>query len=278
MAPGAIWALACLVAGLVQGLEVDLTSAASIKEASSTIAYDMMTFYTGNNTGDNPGNLPPPYYWWEAGAMFMHMVDYYYYTGDPSYNQATIEAIDWQAGTDGEFMPSTKTKDEGNDDQVFWAFASMSAAELKFPAPQSGFPTWTAMSQAVFNLQAERWDPDNCGGGLRWQIQPLNQGYDYKNIASNGGFFQLASRLARYTGNETYAQWADKMWTWIDNSALLNKNNPIAWKVNDGAGIEADCGDPNPAQYSYNYGILLGGLAFIYNHVSRTTTSIKWFY
>ena len=78
MAAGVLWTLTCLVAGVVQGIELDVTSASSIKEASSTIAYGMMSFYTGNNTGDNPGNLPQPYYWWEAGAMFMHMVDYYY--------------------------------------------------------------------------------------------------------------------------------------------------------------------------------------------------------
>ncbi|GME66108.1 Glycoside hydrolase family 76 [Neofusicoccum parvum] len=28
------------------------------------------------------GNLPDPYIWWHAGAMFMTMVDYRYYTGD----------------------------------------------------------------------------------------------------------------------------------------------------------------------------------------------------
>ena len=81
-------------------------------------------------------------------------------------------------------MPLNQTKDEGNDDQVFWAFAAMSAAELKFPPPQSGYPSYAAMAQAVFNLQAERWDPENCGGGLRWQIVQFNAGYDYKNVAS----------------------------------------------------------------------------------------------
>ena len=74
-------------------------------------------------------------------------------------------------------MPPNQTKDEGNDDQVFWAFAAMTAAELKFPAPTQGYPSWAAMAQAVFNLQAERWDPTTCGGGLRWQINPLNNGY-----------------------------------------------------------------------------------------------------
>ena len=58
----------------VHAIQVNIDSASSIKDASSTIAYDMLSTYTGNLTGDNPGNLPEPYYWWEAGAMFMHMV------------------------------------------------------------------------------------------------------------------------------------------------------------------------------------------------------------
>lgn len=40
----------------------------SIKTAASTVAYGMMKYYTGNHTGDVPGNLPDPYYWWEAGG------------------------------------------------------------------------------------------------------------------------------------------------------------------------------------------------------------------
>ena len=50
-------------------ITLDLTSKASITKAASTIAFDLMSYYTGNNTGDVPGNLPDPYYWWEAGAM-----------------------------------------------------------------------------------------------------------------------------------------------------------------------------------------------------------------
>lgn len=37
-------------------------SLASTKNAAGTVAYGLMKFYTGNNTGDNPGNLPSPYY------------------------------------------------------------------------------------------------------------------------------------------------------------------------------------------------------------------------
>jgi mannan endo-1,6-alpha-mannosidase len=64
------WTL-CMLAG--QGADaaitLDLTSKNSIKAAASTVAFDLMSYYTGNNTGDVPGNLPDPYFWWEAGAM-----------------------------------------------------------------------------------------------------------------------------------------------------------------------------------------------------------------
>lgn len=74
-------ALLSLLGGqLAVAIDLTATDADSIKSAASTIVYDMMSYYTGNNTGDVPGNLPDPYYWWEAGGMFGHMVDYWYCT------------------------------------------------------------------------------------------------------------------------------------------------------------------------------------------------------
>ena len=33
----------------------------SDKDAASVVAYDLVKYYTGNNTVDTPGNLPDPY-------------------------------------------------------------------------------------------------------------------------------------------------------------------------------------------------------------------------
>ncbi|KAH9845588.1 glycoside hydrolase family 76 protein [Teratosphaeria destructans] len=254
-----------------QAITMDYTSADSIKSAAAQVAYGTMKYYTGNNTGDVPGNLPSPYYWWEAGAMFMTIIDYWYYTGDDTYNSETVQAIDWQAGTTGSFMPSNQTADEGNDDQVFWAFAAMTAAEFNFESPASGYPSWVAMAQAVFNEQAGRWDSQTCNGGLRWQIFPTNNGYEYRNAISNGGFFMLASRLARYTGNDTYTAWAEKAWDWVysgGGSVLLDNST---YQINDGTSDLANCTDADHTQWSYNYGVYLGGLAYLYNHTSNAT-------
>lgn len=167
--PWSILAILSLVLNHVSAVDIDIDSADSIKDAASEIAYGLMKWYTGNNTGDVPGNLPDPYYWWEAGAMFMSMVEYWYYTGDETYVPQTKQALIHQTGDKNDYMPTNQTLTEGNDDQLFWALAAMSAAELKFSDPGDLAASWVAQAQAVFNEQAARWDGANCDGGLRWQ-------------------------------------------------------------------------------------------------------------
>ena len=139
----------------------------------------------------------------------------------------------------------------------------MSAAELNFPAPSGKSPSWLALAQAVFNLQVSRWDTQNCGGGLRWQIFEFNNGYNYKNTISNGGFFQLAARLARYTGNQTYADWAEKSYDWITTTPLLTND----YIIYDGAQIADNCTIADPLQWTYNIGTYLMGASNMYNYV-----------
>ena len=138
----------------------------------------------------------------------------------------------------------------------------MSAAEMKFPDPPPKQPSWLSLAQATFNLQASRWDTQNCNGGLRWQIFAFNKGYDYKNSISNGGFFQLAARLAKYTDNATYADWADKTWDWMQSTPLFTDD----YHIYDGVNI-ANCSAPSLLQWSYNVGTFLMGAANMYNYV-----------
>lgn len=58
------------------------------------------------------GLLPDPYYWWEAGALFGQMVEYWFYTGDDTYNKITSDAILAQVGLTNDFMPSNQTLTE----------------------------------------------------------------------------------------------------------------------------------------------------------------------
>jgi mannan endo-1,6-alpha-mannosidase len=229
-----------------------------------------MAYYTGNQPGQTPGILqgPPPagpYYWWEGGALWGTMIDYWHYTGDSTYNNVSASSIIFQAGApENSFMPPNWTASLGNDDQGFWGMTAMLAAENKFDNPPAGDPQWLALAQAVFNTQAARWDTEYCNGGMRWQIPLSNNGYDYKNTIANGIFFNLGARLARYTNNETYAQWAEKVYSWSEAVGYIDKD----FNIYDGGHVEHNCTDINPQQYSYIASVYLQGAGFMYNHVS----------
>lgn len=259
-----------LLGGAARALDIQWDNKDSIKEAAATVAYGLAKFYTGNNTGDNPGNLPAGHYWWEAGAMFGTFVDYWDMTGDESYNKITMQALIHQAGPDRDYMPENQTLQMGNDDQGFWTMAAMSAAEKGFPDPPEDEPQWLALAQACFNEWVGRWDMDHCGGGLRWQIFPFNEGFDYKNTISNGCFFNVASRLALYTGNKTYAEWAEKVYDWQEETGLISDK----YQVFDGRhALEGGgCGNIDRIEWTYNAGIYLHGVSALYN----LTEDAKW--
>jgi mannan endo-1,6-alpha-mannosidase len=229
-----------------------------------------MKYYTGNRTGDVPGNLPDPYFWWEAGAMFGTLVDYWALTSDTTYNDVTSQAMLHQVGDNADFMPTNQTRTEGNDDQGFWAMAAMSAAENNFANPPEGQPQWLALVQAVFNEYATRWDTATCNGGMRWQIFTFNNGFNYKNSISNGCFFNIAARLARYTGNQTYANWAEKIFDWESTVGLITPD----FAVYDGASVSGtdNCTTPDRIQWSYNAGIYMHGAAVMYNVTNGSAT------
>ena len=232
----------------------------------------MLKYYNGNTTGNTPGYLPQPYYWWEAGAMFGSLIDYWYYTGDTTYNDVVTEALLWQVGPNQDFMPPNQTKDEGNDDQSFWGMAALTAAEVNFPNPPPDQPQWLALAQAVFNTQAARWDETTCGGGLRWQIFTFNSGYNYKNAISNGAFFATAARLGRYTGNSSYVEWAERAWDWVASVGLMDDS----YHFFDGTDDTINCTSVNHIQWSYNAGIYLLGAATMWNIVSLLYSQLSF--
>lgn len=143
----------------------------------------------------------------------------------------------------------------------------MTAAEQRFPDnPKSGSIGWLGLAQGAFNDFKERWEYDKqtCNGGLRWQLVPTLNGYTAKNSISNGAFFQLAARLYWYTGNDTYATWANTVWDWSVQSPLFNNQT---WKIEDIAHIPENCEDAGGNQWSYNYGSYAAGAAYMYNKV-----------
>ncbi|KAK0712419.1 glycoside hydrolase [Lasiosphaeria miniovina] len=266
----ALLAVGCLLP-TAQAAHYKINTRDEILASARTLAYDMMLFYKGNQTGQTPGILPGPptehkgdYYWWEGGALWGTMVDYWHLTGDSSYNAVTTQALLHQVGAGRDYQPVNHTASLGNDDQAFWGMSAMLAAETRFPDPPPGQPQWLALAQAVFNTQADPARRDKtCGGGLRWQIPAVNVGYDYKNTVANACFFNLGARLARYTRNDTYAAWAEHTFDWLLARRYVDT---AEWRVFDGGHVGHNCTDVNRAQFSYNAALLLQGAAYMLNY------------
>ncbi|KAF4554942.1 Mannan endo-1,6-alpha-mannosidase-like protein [Elsinoe fawcettii] len=261
---------------LAAGLDINIASVPSLRNSSSTLAYNVLAQYGNNVTGLPPyvvGIFPPPTYWWHAGATWGALIDYWAYTSDTSYNPSVTQALLAQAGISGDLMPQQYRQSMGNDDIAFWAFTALAAIEYGLPFPNgttTPISSWLQLADRVFNGMVSRWDTTRCGGGLKWQVYPENAGYNYKNSVSNGGFFQIAARLARYTGNTTYYDWAGRIWDWSSSIGLIDQGN---FAVYDGSDDNLNCAELDHTQWTYNSALYLGGASYMYN---ATNGSSVW--
>jgi len=162
-----------------------------ILASSRTLAHDLVALYKGNETGGIPGVLTPEfsakgggYFWDEAAHFWGTLIDYWRLTGDETYNDLVIKGIQFQRGPNDNFMPPNQTAALGNPDQCVWALSALRAAENNFPSPPSGGVPYLTLAQNVFDNQFSRFrsevEAGTCGGGLRWQIPMINNGYNYK--------------------------------------------------------------------------------------------------
>jgi predicted alpha-1,6-mannanase (GH76 family) len=114
----------------------------------------------------------------------------------------------------------------------------------------TGDPGFLAAARAGFADLLAGWDAE-CGGGLWWSHDRT-----YKNAITTELFLLAAARLARRCpdDSEAYLDWATRAWHWFDHSGLIN----VDGLVNDGL---AGCVNNGGATWTYNQGVLLGGLA-----------------
>ncbi|KAK5998388.1 Mannan endo-1,6-alpha-mannosidase DCW1 [Cladobotryum mycophilum] len=264
--------ITAVAAAITAPKSLDVRTPKSIKDVAATLAFDTMSYYKGNLSAPNSidmGDLQDPYYWWTAGALWGAMLDYFHYTGDSSYNDVVIQGLlaPTNLAPGHNYMPPEHAFEEGNDDLFFWGSAALSAAERNFPQPNKDLPSWLQIGVNVFDQLAGRWSTDHCGGGLLWQIYASNpNGLTYKNSVSNGGFFQIAARLARATGNDTYLEWAEKIWDWSAGVGFVEAGTN---HILDGASIDDNCKKVNPISFTYTTGIYMYGAAVLANYTGK---------
>lgn len=90
-------------------------------------------------------------------------------------------------------------------------------------------------------------------GGIWW-----DRAQTYVNAIANELFLDVAAHLANRVkgGNVNYLSIAKQQWAWFQASGMINSNK----NINDGL-AQSNCRNNNGTVWSYNQGVILGGLA-----------------
>ena len=181
--------------------------------------------------------------WWNAANALTTVVAYMQCTGDEAYLGVVERTFAAARRRHADFLCSFY------DDNGWWGLAWVAAYDL------TGQSRYLDAARTIFANLVTGWD-DVCGGGLWW-----NTDRTYKNAITNELFLTLAARLhQRCNGadHDNYLDWALRDWEWFQARRLVGGDN----LVNDG--LTAMCANNGGVTWTYNQGVILGGLASLY--------------
>ncbi len=182
--------------------------------------------------------------WWNSANAVTALADEARLTGDPAakaiFPEVLVNAPKKHAGFLNNFY----------DDEGWWALAWIDVYALDPHA--AGADRYLQTASAIFTDMTGGWD-ETCGGGIWW-----SKDRKYKNAIANELFLSVAAELAEYAKGKQrkeYLSWADREWTWFQRTGMINAEH----LVNDG--LDAACKNNGKTAWSYNQGVVLGGLA-----------------
>jgi predicted alpha-1,6-mannanase (GH76 family) len=190
--------------------------------------------------------------WWNSANALTVLVDYARVSKSAQYTSVFANTFTAAQNTSPGFL------NKFYDDEGWWALAWIDAYDLTHDAK------YLSMSKSIFADIAGGWD-NTCGGGIWW-----SKDRQYKNAIANELFLSVAAHLAnRTTGAEQdqYLKWANREWAWFRATGLINSKNLINdGLTNDGLSkgqgrAGGACLNNGQTTWSYNQGVILGGLA-----------------
>ena len=179
-------------------------------------------------------------------------------TVDPSGMVASVYCIDWNEGCMAKrsFLTKRGFDDFLNDfydDQGWWALALIRSYDA------SGDREYLDAAVKIFkDMGTGLGGP--CNGGIYW-----NRERKYVNAITNELYLSMLASLAnRFPEDKSYLDMAKAQWEWFENSGMINKDNLI----NDG--LDGNCKNNGLQTWSYNQGVILGGLSELFKATGDT--------
>ena len=179
--------------------------------------------------------------WWNAANALTAVIAYTRSTGDRAFAGAIETTFSRAPRRNADFVNAYY------DDNLWWGLAWVAAYDL------TGDPRYLDAARVIFDRTTGGWD-DTFGGGVWW-----SQDRKYKNAIPNELFLTLAARLhQRDPGTGYYRAWAERTWEWFSASGMIGASG----LVNDG--LTADRQNNGGTTWTYNQGVILGGLGALY--------------
>ncbi len=180
--------------------------------------------------------------WWNAANALIAVIRYTRHTGDTDHSRAIERTFRHARRRHRDFVNMYF------DDNGWWGLAWVDAYDL------TGESRYLDAARTIFTHNQAGWD-EHCGGGLWW-----NTDRRYKNAITNELFFTLAALLHQRTpGDQEYLSWALRDWEWLTARGLIGPGGLL----NDG--LTGDCVNNGGPTWTYNQGVVLGGLAVLHD-------------
>ncbi|GHO70815.1 hypothetical protein KSC_097070 [Ktedonobacter sp. SOSP1-52] len=187
--------------------------------------------------------------WWNSANALGAIIDYSSNTGSTAYTGDI--ATTYSKNSSGNFLNNYY------DDEGWWGLTWVKAYDL------TGNNSYLSMAKTIFSDMAGGWD-STCGGGVWW-----SKDRTYKNAIPNELFLALATKLHQRTsgdsGSGSYIDWANREWSWFNSSGMINGSN----LVNDG--LDSSCHNNGQTTWTYNQGVILGGLTDMYKITNNSS-------
>jgi predicted alpha-1,6-mannanase (GH76 family) len=178
--------------------------------------------------------------WWNSANALTMLADYSLVARSSSYNTVFSNSFQQAQKANSGFLNNYY------DDEGWWALAWIAAYDLTHTQQ------YLDMASSIFTDMSGGWD-STCGGGIWWSKDKT-----YKNAIANELFLSVAAHLANRvapTERGNYLSWANREWTWFQQSGMINSQNLI----NDGLDLST-CKNNGQNTWTYNQGVILGGL------------------
>lgn len=187
--------------------------------------------------------------WWNSANAITTVADYTRVTGDDQF--AGVFPIAFSAAQ----KKSAGFLNDYYDDEGWWALAWIDVYDNTHER------RYLDMAASIFGDMAGGWD-ETCSGGIWWSKERK-----YKNAIANELFLSVAAHLAARGTDEKerarYLDWAQREWKWFANTGMINADH----QINDG--LDAKCVNNHKTTWSYNQGVVLGGLAEMYGETQE---------